>query len=116
MTTIVRDAVEALTALNRAVASSSGYDIDYLPREAVSKAIGALKALDGALMEKRLSAMEVKGRVLNIMDEMKARLDDASIQKLLGAQAAELSSLFRSVHGRIAQKDSKSVESLLFGD
>ena len=113
--TTIRDAVDALTALKRALASSSGYDIDYLPREPVLKAKEALLALDQALIERRLSVTEVKGQVLNVMDEMKARLDDASIQKLLGEQAAELSSLFRSVHGRITRKDLKSVENRLFG-
>ena len=113
--TVVRDAVDALTALKRALTSSSGYDIDYLPREPVVKAIEALTALSLALEEKRLSVMEVKGLVLNIMDEMKGLLDEASTQKLLGAQADELSTPFRSVHRRISQKDLKSVESRLFG-
>jgi hypothetical protein len=111
---IVREAVHALDELKQALASSSGYDIDYLPKGTVSKALEALSTLDRALTEERKPATEIKVQVLKAMDEIK--LDDAATQTMLGSQQAEeFLKIYRTIQTRLGHKDPKKVASTLFG-
>ena len=114
---LVGDVVDTLTVLERAITSSSNADFDYLPSETTMKAYNALRALDQVLLAGKEGARELKGRgsVLNVMDKIGPKLDDPSIQTMLGTMAVEFSGIFHTVHNSLTQKDPKKVEGTLFG-
>ena len=93
--------------------SSSGYDVDYFPQNVVRTAISALTDLNKMLTPEVI--VQLKGRsILNVLDKIGSKIDDPSIQTMLGTSAVEFSGIFHTVHKQLAQKDPKKVEGTLF--
>lgn len=110
---LVGEAERALVDLETKIESSSGYDVDYFPQSVVRTAIGALSALNKMLTPEVI--VQLKGRsILNVMAKIGSKIDDPSIQTMLGTSAVEFSGIFHTVHRQLVQKDPKKVEGTLF--
>ena len=110
---LVGEAERALVDLENKMESSSGYDVDYFPQNVVRTAISALTDLNKMLTPEVI--VQLKGRsILNVLDKIGSKIDDPSIQTMLGTSAVEFSGIFHTVHKQLAQKDPKKVEGTLF--
>lgn len=105
----------SLAALDRAFRTAED-EVDYVPTETTLKAYNALAALNSALVTKKVDVSDLKGRssVLSAMERLAQKLDDPSVQTMLGTESVEFSGIFRQVLKVLKQKDPKKVESTLF--
>lgn len=100
----VEDAISTMTNLDKAISSSRGSEVEYLPTETTQKAYDALEKLKGMLKAGGEGAKELKGRgnVLDVMDKLGPKLDRVEIQTMLGTMAVELSGMLRAVQQVLA--------------
>ena len=108
----LEDALRTLNLLDRALTSSRGSDVDYVPNETTQKVYNALENLNQALKTKEgIKELRGRGNVLDIMARLDPKLDTPAVQTALGTMAVELSGVFRTVQNALQEEDiNKEIE------
>lgn len=108
----LEETLSTLTNLDRAISSSRGSEVDFLPNVTTQKAYDALQKLNTMLAKGGEEAKELRGRgnVLDVMAKLGPKLDNPSVQTMLGALAVEFSNMLRTVQSVLKEKDTKKVE------
>ena len=107
----LEDALRTLNLLDRALTSSRGSDVDYVPNETTQKVYNALENLNQALKTKEgIKELRGRGNVLDIMARLDPKLDTPAVQTALGTMAVELSGVFRTVQNALQEEDINKVK------
>ncbi len=108
---VLDEATVALEGLFRSIASSTGYDVDYVPNETSRKAYEALLRVQQTIGKNSevISEFTRRGVFKDVMDKLSPKLDSPSVQTALGTVAVELMGVFKNIQILFHEKDSRKI-------